>query len=310
MDNFTDRPGTGTRPEASPETAAEASSTRRFPAVPAPALVLGSVVSVQIGQALGKRLFDAVGGPLGVVSLRLVLAALILLVIWRPRSLPKGKDLLLVVAFGTAIAGMNLVYLAMERMPLGVAMTVQLTGPLTVSLLASRRWRDAAWGVLAAAGILLFMSPGSGTQPMSLTGMAFAVASAVSMGLYLVLSQRAGARMAGGGPLALAVAWAALLSLPFGLAESGAHVVQPNVLLIGLLVAILSAAVPYSLELTALRRLPARVVGVLQSLEPVAAGLAGLLLLAEHLSLLQWLAIGCITVASTGVVATRDRTRS
>ncbi|MGP3975131.1 EamA family transporter [Streptomyces sp. 8N114] len=274
----------------------------RSPAVPAPLLVLGSVVSVQTGQALGKGLFDAAGGPLGVVTLRLGLAALVLLALWRPRPPTDRRTLLLVVAFGTAIAGMNLSYLAMAHLPLGVAMTIQLAGPITVSLLMSRRWTDAGCGLLAAAGIALFALPGTGGRPLSPVGLAWAVASALSMGAYLLLSRRAGARMTGGGPLALAVCWAAVLTLPFGPAQAGERLAEPHVLLAGLGVALLSAAAPYSLELAALRRLPARVVGVLQSLEPVAAGCAGLLLLGEHLSAAQWLAVGCITVASTGAV--------
>lgn len=279
--------------------------------VPAPLLVLGSVISVQTGQALGKQLMGIVGSPMGAVALRLLLAALLLLLLWRPRSLPADREgRLLIVALGSAIAGMNLVYLALEHMPLGVAMTIQLTGPLVVALAASRRPRDAVWGLLAAAGVACFLLPGSSpSAPLSMTGLTFAALSAVSMGGYLLLSQRTGARMAGGGPLALAVLWAALLTLPFGLAQSGDRLVQPHALTMGLVVAVLSAALPYSLELTALRRLPARVVGTLQSLEPVAAGLAGLLLLGEQLSTLQWLAIGLITAASAGAVAVHTGSR-
>ncbi|MEV8022049.1 EamA family transporter [Streptomyces sp. NPDC086554] len=277
------------------------------------------MVSVQTGQALGKQLIGVVGGPMGAVGLRLSLAALLLLMVWRPsrtrrtRRLPADRESrLLILAFGTAIAGMNLVYLAMERMPLGVAMTIQLTGPLAVSLVTSRRPRDAMWGLLAAAGIACFMLPGSSSSdPLSMTGLAFAVAAAVSMGAYLLLSQRAGARMSGGEPLALAVLWAAFLTLPFAVAQSGTtRLVQPQALALALLVALLSAALPYSLELTALRRLPAGVVGVLQSLEPVAAGLAGLLLLGERLSTLQWFAIALITTASVGAVAVHTSHRS
>jgi inner membrane transporter RhtA len=273
--------------------------------------VLGSVISVQTGQAFGKQLMGIVGSPMGAVALRLLLAAVLLLVLWRPRHLPVDREgRLLILALGTAIAGMNLVYLALEHMPLGVAMTIQLTGPLVVSLATARRPRDAVWGLLAAAGIACFVLPGSSPSgPLSLTGLTFAVLSAISMGAYLLLSQRTGARTAGGGPLALAVLWAALLTLPFGLVQSGERLVQPDALGLGLVVAVLSAALPYSLELTALRRLPARVVGVLQSLEPVAAGLAGLLLLSEKLSTLQWLAISLITAASAGAVAVHTRGR-
>ncbi|WP_369199919.1 DMT family transporter [Streptomyces sp. PU-14G] len=277
--------------------------TRPSPATTAPLLVLGSVVSVQTGQALGKGLFDAAGGPLGVVALRLGLAALTLLALWRPRLPRDRRSALLVLAFGTAIAGMNLSYLAMAHLPLGVVMTIQLSGPLALSLLLARRWGNAAWGVLAATGLALFTLPGSGGAPLDPAGVAWAAASGVSMAAYLLLSRRTGATTSGGGPLALAVCWAAVLTAPLGLADAGARLAEPRVLVAGLGVAVLSAAAPYSLELAALRRLPARVVGVLQSLEPVAAGCAGLVLLGERLSGLQWLAVGCITLASTGAVA-------
>ncbi|MGH4031134.1 EamA family transporter [Actinomycetota bacterium Odt1-20B] len=284
---------------------------RPRPSVPAPLLVLGSVISVQTGQALGKHLMDAVGGPLGAVGSRLLLAAVMLLVLWRPRHVPRERgSRVLIVALGTAIAGMNLVYVAMDHLPLGVAMTIQLTGPQVVAVLASRRAPDAAWALLAAAGIVCFLLPGSSAaNSLSLTGLLFAMASAVSMGGYLVLSRHTGARMSGGQPLALAVLWAALLTLPFALADSGTSLIRPPALLLGLAVALLSAALPYSLELTALRRLPVRVVGVLQSLEPVAAAVAGLLLLHEQLTPLQWLGIGLISGASAGTVAARPRRR-
>ncbi|WP_243086313.1 EamA family transporter [Streptomyces sp. 891-h] len=281
---------------------AERADRPASPAVPAPLLVVGSVLCVQTGQALGKGLFGTVGGPLGVVALRLGLAGLVLLALRRPRLPTDRRSLLLILAFGTAIAGMNLSYLAMAQLPFGVAMTIQLSGPLAVSLLASRRWTDAAWGLLAVGGTALFALPGTGGQPLSPVGVGWAVASALSMGAYLLLSRRTGTTLDGGGPLALAVCWAAVLSLPFGLAQSGTRLAEPPVLLAGLGVALLSAALPYSLELAALRRLPARVVGVLQSLEPVAAGGAGLVLLGERLTAVQWLAISCITLASAGTV--------
>lgn len=274
-------------------------------AVRAPVLILGSVVSVQCGQALGKGLIGEAGGPWSVAALRLSLAAAVLLVWRRPRLPATRGDRLLVLAFGTSIAGMNLVYPAMARLPLGVAVTLQLLGPLALALGSARRWREALWGVLAVAGVLLFAAPGrAGSLPLA--GLGFALASAASMGTYLLLSRRVGARLPGGGPLALAVAWAAVLTVPCGLSESGgAHLSRPPVLAVALGVAVLSSVVPYSLELTALRRLPVQVVGVLQSLEPVVAGLAGLLLLREWLTVAQWAAIGCIAAASAGTVATR-----
>ncbi|MFC7984153.1 DMT family transporter [Streptomyces sp. NPDC057336] len=273
--------------------------------MPAPLLVLTSVVSVQTGQAIGKGLFSAAGGPWGVVAIRLAFASLLLMAWWRPRLPRERTDIVLVLAFGTAIAGMNLGYLAMKYMPLGVAMTVQLMGPLVVSLCAARRLIHLLWGLLAVTGLVLFTSPGAAGAPPGV-GLLFALGSAVSMGAYLLLSKRAGARMSGGRPLALAVAWAAALTLPFGILDSGSRMLDARVLWVGLVVAVLSAAVPYSLELAALRHLTARAVSVLQSLEPVAAGIAGLLLLGEHLEGHHWLGIVCISVASAGTVATKD----
>jgi threonine/homoserine efflux transporter RhtA len=276
----------------------------RRPTAPAPLLVLGSVLSVQIGQAVGKQMFALVE-PAGVVTVRLGLAALVLLAIWRPRLPTDLRSAGLVVAFGTAIAGMNLVYPALHYLPLGVATSLQLLGPLVVALAGSRRARDVAWAVLACLGVLLLAAPG-GEAVLPVVGVLLALAAGASMGLYLLLSRRAGARCATGSTLALAVTWAALVSLPSGVHASGADLVRPPVLAAGLGLAVLSAVLPYSLDLAALRRLPPRVVGVLQSLEPVVAALAGLVLLAEHLTVTQWLAVASITGASAGAVATRS----
>jgi inner membrane transporter RhtA len=267
----------------------------------APLLVLGSVVSVQVGQALGKRAFDLLE-PAGVVTLRLGLAALVLLVVLRPRPPSDARTLGLVVAFGTAIAGMNLVYPALQYLPLGVAMSLLLLGPLTVALAGSRRPADAAWALLAAAGVFLI---GDGGGPLPAAGVLLALGAGASMGCYLLLSRRAGA--SDRGILALAVAWAAVVTLPFGVSASGSALLRPSALGVGLLVAVLSAVLPYSLDLAALRRLPPHTVGVLQSLEPVVGALAGVVLLAEMLDAWQWVAIGCITAASAGAVITPRR---
>jgi inner membrane transporter RhtA len=269
-------------------------------------LVLGAVVSVQFGQALGKQMFGVVE-PMGVVALRLGLAAVVLLAVHRP-AVPRSRaELALVLGFGTAIAGMNLIYPALAYLPLGLAISLQLLGPVTLALLASRRLLDLLLAALAGLGVWLFHAPASAHFP--LPGVLLALGGGVSMALYLVLSRRTGARSAGGGPLALAVLWAAVLTAPFGAAQSGTTLLEPQVLLNGLVVALLSAVLPYSLELAALRRLPPRTVGVLQSLEPAVAGLAGTLLLSEHLQLVQWLALACIGVASASTVVRTGRAR-
>jgi threonine/homoserine efflux transporter RhtA len=266
-------------------------------------LVVGAVASVQSGQALGKSLFDAVE-PAGVVTLRLGLAALVLLAVWRPRPPTDPRDVRLVAALGTAIAGMNLIYPALAHLPVGVAVSLQYLGPLTVALADARRARDLAWAALAGAGVLAFYGPAG---PMSLVGAVLALLSGGSMGAYLLLNQRAGARTRDGSMLAWAVAWAALLSAPTGAvpaAEALARPGAPGTLAVAGAVAVLSAVVPYSLDLAALRLLPSRVVAVVESLEPVAGGAAGILLLGEALAASQWLAIGCIALASAGAALT------
>ncbi|WP_370940002.1 DMT family transporter [Amycolatopsis sp. cg13] len=270
--------------------------------LPAPALMLGSVLSVQFGQAVGKQLSGEVGAS-GVVALRLGLAAVVLLALYRP-SVPRGwAERGVILGFGTAIAGMNLIYPALTLLPLGLASALQLLGPISLALLTSRRLRDVACAVLAGAGVWLFYAPRDVGFPLA--GVALALASGACMAAYFLLSKRAGARSAGGGPLALALAWAAVLSVPLGVIDQGARLVTPRVLLVGLAVAALSAVVPYSLELAALRRLPARTVGVLASLEPASAGLAGVLVLGEHLRAVQWVALVCVGLASAGAVVGR-----
>jgi threonine/homoserine efflux transporter RhtA len=262
-------------------------------------LVVGSVVSVQAGQALGRQMFDAVD-PATVVLLRLVFAAVIFMLLWRPRPPGSRRTIALTIGLGTAIAGMNLIYPALAYLPLGVAVSLQLLGPLTVAVVGSRRLRDLGCAVLAGGGVALFYGPGSLSSAM---GMLLALLSGASMGAYVVLNKRAGAHTVDGSLLSWAVAWAALLSLPTGLASTAADQLQLDDLLLGAAVALLSAVIPYSLDLAALRRLPTNVVATLESLEPVAAGIAGVTILGEHLRLIQWAAVACITAASVGSAA-------
>ncbi|XVQ09210.1 EamA family transporter [Spirillospora sp. CA-255316] len=275
--------------------------------VPAPLLVLGSVLAVQTGQALGKGMFGEAGAA-GVVTLRLAFAAAILLVLWRP-SPPRREALPLIGGLGLAIAGMQFIYPAMEHLPVGIASTVQYLGPLALALAGSRRPADLAWAALAAAGVVLIHPPGGGPAPLA--GIAFALVSGGFMAAYLVLNRRAGARRPDGSELAWAVAFAALLVLPFGPAAAGTALLRGDVLLAGAATALVSAVIPWSLDQAALRRLPERVVAVMVSLEPAAGAMAGLVLLSERPSWPQWLAIGCVSVASAGAVATaRERGRA
>ncbi|MEU0853490.1 EamA family transporter [Streptomyces flaveolus] len=275
--------------------------------LPAPALMLGSVLSIQFGQAIGKQLSSTVGAS-GAVALRLGLAAVLLLLLYRP-SLPRTRtDAAVILGFGTAIAGMNLIYPALTLLPLGLASALQLLGPITLALLTSRRPLDAGCAVLAGGGVWLFYAPHGAHFPLG--GVLLALASGACMAAYLLLSKQAGAKSRGGGPLALALAWAAVLTVPLGVMTQGTHLLAPQALLTGVVVAVLSAVLPYSLELAALRRLPTRTVGVLASLEPASAGLAGVLVLDEHLRMVQWAALACVGTASAGTVAGQEAERS
>ncbi|TDC76780.1 EamA family transporter [Actinomadura sp. 7K507] len=265
---------------------------------PAPLLVLGSVVSIQAGQACGKAMFPA-AGVAGVVTLRLAFAALVILLLHRPR-LPGRDSLAPIAALGAAIAGMQLIYPAMERLPVGVASTLQFLGPLTLALVQARRPADLLWAALAGTGVLMLTGPSGSSLPAA--GIVLALASGACMAAYLVLNKRAGAL--GGSPLTWAVVVAALLIVPLAPVTGGVPT-RPDVLLAGLGVAVLSAVVPWSLDMAALRRLPERVVAVMVSLEPAAGAVAGLVVLDEHLTLSRWAAIGCVSAASAGVALAR-----
>jgi inner membrane transporter RhtA len=278
---------------------------RLLAAVPPTALVLTGVVSVQIGGAIAKQLF-ALTSPVGVVTLRLVFAGLVLVALWRPRIRLDARALGVVLAFAVVLGAMNLsIYLAFARIPLGMAVTIEFLGPLLVAIAGSRRWLDAVWAVLAGAGVVLLTEGGEGA--VDWWGVAFAGVAGICWAGYIVLGTRLGRHTPGGTGLALATGFAALAIAPFGVAESGAELLSPRLLLLSAAVAVLSSVVPYSLEIEALRRMPARVFGVLMSLDPAVAALAGLALLGELLAPVQWLAIGCVVGASIG--ATRS-TRS
>ncbi|QKG24401.1 EamA family transporter [Actinomadura verrucosospora] len=264
----------------------------RSATVPAPLLMLGSVASIQAGQACGKGMF-AIAGTAGVVVLRLGFAAAVLLALRCP-PLPRGSAGL-AVALGAAMAGMHLIYPAMQRLPVGVASAFQFLDPLTLALATARRPADLLWAALAGAGVFLMDVPGG--AHVSASGAVLAVASGACMAAYLVLNKRAGARP--GSTLTWGVVIAAGLVLPLAPAAGGA-LLSPGVLAAGLGLAVLSAAVPWSLDQAALRRLPERTVAVMVSLEPAAGAVAGLVLLGEHLAWTQWLAIGCVCAASAG----------
>lgn len=277
----------------------------RTAVLPAPLLVLGGVASVQSGAAVATRLFPQ-AGPGGTVLLRLAVSALLLLVIARPSFAGRsGGDFRLATVFGVALAGMNLTfYEALSRIPLGVAVTVEFIGPLSVAVFGSRRRFDLVWVGLAATGVVLLTSGGG---PLDGLGIALAFVAGMLWASYIVLAQRVGAVFPGASGLTIALVVGAVGVAPFGIWSAGTALVDPGVFGRGCAVALLSSAIPYSLEIYALRRMRASVFGVLMSLEPAFAALSGLVFLSQHLRLREWVALICVVAASVG--ATRGARR-
>jgi len=278
---------------------AAAASQERAAAV---GLVLAAAVSPQLGAAFAVTLFDELG-PAGAAFLRLGFAAIVLCVIWRPRL---TGDLRLAVAFGVALGLMNLsFYEAIDRIPLGDAVTIEFTGPLLVAVIGSRRPLDGVWITLAAAGIVLLVDPGGGS--VDATGVGFALAAAACWMAYIYLSKRTGAAFPGGSGLALAMAVGALIVLPAGVIQAQGALAEPDLLGSALVVALASSVLPYSLDLEALRRLPEAVFGVLMSVDPAVAALAGFLVLGQDLGARELLAIAMVVVASAGATGLSHR---
>ena len=276
-----------------------ATSASHVDRVPPAALVLGAVGSVQFGAALAKTLFDHIGAG-GAVFLRMLVAAVVLAVIWRPRASGRARrEVGLALAFGLVLAGMNLAfYSALDRIPLGIAVTFEFVGPLGVAVFASRRPLDLLWVALAAAGILLLSDFGSGD--LDGLGVALALLAGTLWAAYILLGARVGHAFPGGSGLALAMLLATVPLAPVGIAAAGSELLVPSILLVGAAVGILSSAIPYTLEIEALRRMPAGVFGVLMSLEPAVAALAGYVVLDEGLSWREIAAIALVVTASAG----------
>jgi inner membrane transporter RhtA len=291
------------------EPAPQAAPTQGLPGldrVPPIGLVLGGVTSIQFGAALAATLFDDLG-PAGTSVLRLGFAAIILMVLVRPRIRTRparsAASLWLVLAFGLTLGAMNLTfYEALDRIPLGVAVTIEFAGPLGVAVATSRRRLDLVWAALAAIGILLLSNPfGAGLDTI---GLILALAAAAFWATYILIAQRATTHFQGSEGVALAMVPAALVPLIPGVAEAGTTLLEPHWLLLGAGVALMSSVIPYSLETEALRRLPASVFGVLMSIEPAVAAIAGLVVLGQSLSARDVVAIGFVVAASVGVSRT------
>ncbi len=269
--------------------------------------ILASMVSVNAGAAWAKHLFPLVGS-LGVTAVRVGLAAVIMLAIVRPwRSLPARRDALNLLVYGLMLGCMNLlIYGAFARIPIGIAVAIEVVGPLGVVVLSSRRARDFAWVLLAAFGLWLLAPVHEGVAPLDPAGVAYALGAAFCWAMYIVFGKRV-SHLNGGQAVAWGMLAAALFTVPVGVAHAGGSLLLPTVLAGGLAVAVLSSALPYSLEMAALARLPQRVFGILVSAGPAFAALAGWVVLGERLTGMQWLAILLVILACGGAAATAGK---
>lgn len=269
---------------------------------PVPSILL-AIVSVQGGAAIAKGLFPVLG-PAGTVGLRIGISLLLLMAVVRPplRQL-RPAQWRAVVPYGIALGAMNLLfYCALARIPLGLAVTLEFVGPLAVALAGSRRLLDVGWALLAGVGIML-LTPWTSAGLDSL-GVVFALLAGGAWAVYIVLGGRVGAVLPGAQGVAIGMGFAALVVLPFSATAGGWGGLTPGLLATGTLLAVLSSALPFTLEMNALKQLPSRTFSILMSLEPAAAAICGLLFLHEHLSLSQWLAVALVMAASAGATLT------
>jgi inner membrane transporter RhtA len=295
---------TTTSTTTSPPTTSASAAPRGRASLGPIGLVLSGGISVQFGAALAVNLMPR-AGALGVVTLRLLAAAVVLLLVCRPRLRGHSRtDWGTVLAFGVTLGAMNgLFYQAVDRIPLGAAVTLEVLGPLALSVLASRRLINAVWAALALAGV--FLLSGGDFGALDPVGVAFALGAGAMWAAYIVFSARTGRRFPQADGLALAMGVGALLMLPLGIAESGTKLADPVTIALGSAVAIMSSVLPYTLELLALRRLPAPTFAILMSLEPALAATAGFLVLGQTLSPVQAAAIALVIGASMGAVRTQ-----
>ena len=268
------------------------------------AVILIAMMSIQSGASLAKSLFPLVGAP-GVTALRIALGSLILVVVFKPWRLRFKKEQRLPLLFyGLALGGMNyMFYLSIQTIPLGIAVALEFTGPLAVALFSSRRPVDFIWVVLAVLGLWFLLPLGQSVSQIDLTGAALALGAGACWAVYILTGQRAGEEH-GPATVALGSLIAAVIFVPIGMAQATDSIWQWSILPVGLAVAILSTALPYSLEMIALTRLPTRIFGTLMSMEPALAAISGMIFLGETLTLVQTLALCSIIAASMGSTLT------
>lgn len=271
-------------------------------------LLLIAMASIQSGATLAKKIFPVVGAA-GTSGLRLFFAALIMWIIWRPWRVKITRvELKSVAIYGISLGLMNLLfYFALARIPLGIAVALEFTGPLAVAIFSSKRKLDIAWAIMAAIGLYLLLPVDSNTSALDPIGMLFAVGAGFFWALYILFGKKAGGNLHG----TLAVSWgmlfAAIVVIPFGAVSAGATLLDWNILPIAFCVGVFSSALPYTLEMFALKDIPTQTFGVLMSLEPAIAALAGFIFLSEQLTFLQIAAVFCIMLSSLGSSLTAKR---
>ncbi len=271
--------------------------------------LIAAMASLCIGTSFAKTLFSAVGAQ-GTSAYRITVGALILVLWFRPwRWSLSQPDALKILRYGIMLGLMNLMfYMSIKTLPLGIAIAIEFTGPLLLSVFNSRKLVDFFWVILAVAGLLLLIPTGSQASSLDPAGVAYALAASVFWVLYIIYGKAAGT-LPRGQSVPLGMMIGALLVIPFGVAEAGAKLLDPSLLLAGLGIGILASALPYSLEMVALKKLPYKTFGVLLSMEPAMGALAAAVILNEQLTLMQSLAIACIVAASAGTAATAGRRR-
>jgi inner membrane transporter RhtA len=268
------------------------------------AVLIAAMLCFQLGATMAKGLFPAVGAS-GTAALRLALSAIMLLAVWRPWRLRlTAREMRVILIYGLALGWMNFFfYLSLRFIPLGIAVALEFAGPLALAMAASRRAVDFVWILMAGLGLLALLPVGLGSAQLDLVGVGCGLAAGACWALYIYFGRKAGAAH-GGQTTALGMTIGAIVIVPIGAAQAGMQMLSPAILPAALGVALLSSAIPYSLEMLAMPRLPTRTVGVLMSLDPALGAVAGLLFLGESLSWIQWAAIVSIMAASAGSAAT------
>ncbi|MGC3963001.1 MAG: DMT family transporter [Rhodocyclaceae bacterium] len=266
--------------------------------------VLGSVSALALGSSYAKQLFPLIGAQ-GTSALRVTFSALIVLALWRPwRWTLRREDARSIIRYGLVLGCMNLLfYMALRTIPFGIAVAIEFLGPLAVTLYYSQRWTNYLWAAFAVLGLSLILPLGTGTHQLDIVGMLYALGAAVCWGSYIVFGKRA-SHLHSGHVVSLGLSVAALIVFPVGLVHAGGALFHPGILAMGLVVALVSSAIPMSLEMFALKHLPKETFGILTSMEPAIAALVAWPLLGEHLTAQQWFAVGCAVVAAMGAAIT------